>query len=161
MHKRVNNLKEMGSTMTEKDKKIQEAAEMFLSGYNCAQATAAPFADLVGMDSKTMIKASAAFGGGVSKLREVCGVVSGMMLIYGLSQDDNTDLSNKEVKGELYANGQVLVKKFSDMNDTINCGELLDEFEKNPPSQERYKAKPCLKLVEDGAGILCDYFGIE
>ena len=147
--------------MTEKEKRVKSAADMFLSGYNCAQATAAPFADLVGMDEKMMIKASAAFGGGVSKLREVCGVVSGVMLVYGLSQDDSIDLSNKEVKGEMYATGQTLVAKFSDENGTINCGELLDDFEKNPSSQEPYKAKPCLKLVEDGAGILCDYFGIE
>ena len=147
--------------MTEKEKRIEEAGKMFLSGYNCAQATAAPFGDLVGMDEKTLIKASAAFGGGVSKLREVCGVVSGIMLIYGLSQDDSTDLSVKAEKAILYENGQVLIKKFSDMNKTINCGELLEVFEKDMMPQERYKEKPCLKLVEDGAGILCDYFGIE
>jgi C_GCAxxG_C_C family probable redox protein len=146
--------------MTEKERRIEKAGAMFLAGYNCAQATAVPFGDLVGMDEKMLIKASAAFGGGVSKLKEVCGVVSGMMLIYGLSQDDKTDLSVKEEKDKLYANGQVLVKKFSDKHNTINCGVLLKVFEDNPSPQERYKEKPCLKLVEDGAAILCDYFGI-
>jgi C_GCAxxG_C_C family probable redox protein len=150
--------------MTERERRVKDASDMFLSGFNCAQSTAAPFSDLVGMDSKTMIKASAAFGGGVSKLREVCGVVSGIMLVYGLSQDENTDLSSKKEKAKLYENGQVLVKEFSDLNDTINCGELLEVFDKNPMPADRtdeyYKERPCLKLVEDGAQILCDYFNI-
>jgi len=148
-----------GGSMTEKQKRIKKAGDMFISGYNCAQSTAAPFADLVGMDENTMLKASSGFGGGVVKLKDVCGVVSGIALVYGLSQDK--DLSDADTKTKFYEDGQKLVSKFTEKNNTNICAELLDNFEKNPPADEPYASKPCLKLVEDGASVLCDYFGIE
>ena len=151
--------------MTDREKRIATATNMFVSGYNCAQSTAVSFCDLVAADETILIKASAAFGGGVVRLREVCGVVSGMMIVFGLSQDDFTDFSIKEEKAKFYEGGQELIARFSALNKTINCGELLEVFDKNPLPEDRtgeyYKEHPCLKLVEDGVNILCDYFGME
>lgn len=151
--------------MTDREKRISIASNMFVSGYNCAQSTAVPFYDLVGADETILIKASAAFGGGVARLREVCGVVSGMMIVFGLSQDDYIDFSIKEEKTKLYEDGQELIARFSALNNTVNCGELLEAFDKNPMPEgntdEIYKEHPCLKLVQDGVNILCDYLGLE
>lgn len=145
--------------MTDKQKRINEAAELFVSGYNCAQSTAAPFYDKTGLDKTTILKASSAFGGGVAKLKNVCGVVSGIALIFGLTQD--RELSDSDTKAQFYKDAQSVISKFTEKNNTVICADLLDELEKNPPAEERYKEKSCLKLVEDGAAILCDYFGIE
>lgn len=145
--------------MTDRQKRIKEAADLFISGYNCAQSTAAPFCDKTELTKDTILKASSAFGGGVAKLKNVCGVVSGIALIFGLTQD--RELSDKETKARFYNDAQSLISKFTEKNDTVVCAELLDNLEKNPPEDERYKEKSCLKLVEDGAAILCDYFGIE
>lgn len=145
--------------MTDKQRRISEAADLFISGYNCAQSTAAPFYDKTAVEKDTILKASSAFGGGVAKLKNVCGVVSGIALIFGLTQD--RELSDADTKAQFYKDAQKLISKFTEKNDTVVCAELLDELEKNPPSDERYKEKSCLKLVEDGAAILCDYLGIK
>ena len=146
--------------MTEKQTRIKKAGEMFNEGYNCAQATAVPFYDIVGVDEDTLIKASCAFGGGVARMRNVCGVVSGIALVYGLSRPC-LDVTDADAKADMYEKAQDLINKFSAKNDTVICSELLDNFEKNPLKEEPYSSKPCLKLVVDGAAILCDYLGIE
>ena len=61
----------------------ERAAQAFVDGYNCAQAVAVAFADLMGMDEKTAARLAAPFGGGMGRLREVCGAVSGMLLVLG------------------------------------------------------------------------------
>ncbi len=146
--------------MTEKQKRIEKAGDLFNKGYNCAQATAVPFYDVVGVEEDTLIKTSCAFGGGVARMRNVCGVVSGIALIFGLSRPC-LDVTDPDAKADMYEKAQELINKFSAKNDTVICSELLDDFEKNPPNEEPYTSKPCLKLVEDGAAILCDYLGIE
>ncbi len=146
--------------MTEKQKLIKRAGDMFIEGYNCAQSTTAPFNDIVGVDEDTLIKASCAFGGGVARLRNVCGVVSGIAFIFGLSSPC-LDVTDEDAKADMYGKAQELISKFTAKNETVICSELLDDFEKNPPKSEPYKDNPCLKLVEDGVALLCDYLGIE
>lgn len=146
--------------MCDREKRIDQAKEYFLSGYNCTQSTALPFYDLVGIDKATLKKVASVFGGGVAGLKEVCGVITGITMVVGLNEGD-IDVTDKELKDELKLITQDLISKFLEANDTINCGELLDDFEKNPISTDEssvYYKKPCLKLVEDGARILCDYF---
>jgi C_GCAxxG_C_C family probable redox protein len=148
--------------LSEKAKKIKAAKDAFMQGYNCAQSTALPFCSEVGIDEKTLLNVSVAFGGGVARLREVCGVVSGIAIIVGLKE--NRDYSNPESKKDIYVIAQDLIKKFEAKNNTINCGELLEIFDKSPIPSERtdayYQDRPCARLVEDGAEILCDYFAM-
>ena len=146
--------------MMDKQERINRAREMFIKGFNCAQATAAPFFDIAGTDEKTLIKASSAFGGGVARLRNVCGVVSGIALVFGLSHTD-IDVSDTDAKERFYEDAQALIKGFSEKYDTVICAELLDMLKENPPQDMPYCDKPCLKLVEDGAELLCKYFEIE
>ena len=78
-----------------------KAAELFLSGYNCAQAVAVAFCDVTGLDEKTTAKMVSPYGGGMGRLREVCGAVSGMLFVLGyLYGYDNADAD--ETKKELY-----------------------------------------------------------
>ena len=66
------------------EKRIEKAVEYFKSGYNCSQSVFAAFADLYGMDTETALKISASFGGGIGRMREVCGCFSGIAMIAGL-----------------------------------------------------------------------------
>ena len=106
-----------------------KAAELFLSGYNCAQSVAVAFCDVTGLDEKTAARTVAAFGGGMGRLREVCGAVSGMLMVLGqLYGYDNSDADAK--KKELYKQVQQLAEQFKQENGSIICREIL----KNPPS---------------------------
>ena len=64
--------------------RVEIALELFNEGYNCAQAVFAAFADKYGIDKDTAMKLSSSFGGGMGRMREVCGAVSGMFMVAGL-----------------------------------------------------------------------------
>ena len=87
------------------------AAELFLEGFNCAQAVAVAFTDLTGMDKKAAAMMAAPFGGGMGRMREVCGAVSGMYMVLGaLYGYDNSDDDAK--KKDLYKQVQALAENF-------------------------------------------------
>ena len=66
-----------------------KAAELFVNGYNCAQSVAVAFCDVTGLEEKFAAKMVSSFGGGMGRLREVCGAVSGMCLVAGLGPEHN------------------------------------------------------------------------
>lgn len=135
----------------------EKAAELFVNGCNCAQAVAVAFCDVTGMDPRAAAKLSSSFGGGMGRMREVCGAVSGMMtvlgLLYGYSQAGNDALKKAH-----YQNVQALAGAFREQCGSIICREIL----KNPPSDpnptprtpEFYKTRPCARMVAAAAGIL-------
>ena len=133
------------------------AADLFLQGYNCAQAVAVAFTDVTGMDKKEAAKLAAPFGGGMGRLREVCGAVSGMFMVLGaLYGYDNADADSK--KKELYQQVQALAAQFKEENGSIICREIL----KNPPSDpnpsprtaEYYAKRPCARMVMTAAKLM-------
>ncbi len=136
------------------------AAELFMQGYNCAQAVAVAFSDVTGLDQQFSAKMASSFGGGMGRMREVCGAVSGMLLVAGLlyGYDDADDGERKKAH---YALVQELAGTFREQAGHIVCREIL----KNPPSDpsptprtaEFYKARPCARLVLLAANILDDY----
>ena len=65
------------------EERVTRAREFFTSGYNCAQAVALAYEDVIELDAETIAKLAASFGGGLSRLREVCGAVSGMAFVAG------------------------------------------------------------------------------
>lgn len=138
-----------------------KAAELFLSGCNCAQAVAVAFCNVTGLDENTVKKLSSSFGGGFGRLREVCGAVSGMMMVLGLLYG-YSDPGEKDIyKKEHYALVQELAGRFKDECGSIICREIL----KNPPSDpnptprtaEFYKDRPCAHMVITAARILDEY----
>ena len=130
----------------------EKAEAFFVEGYNCAQAVAIAFEDLHGIDRAALDKLSTSFGGGMGRLREVCGSVSGMFMVAGLLYGYD-DPKAKEEKAEHYERIQKLAADFTAENGSIVCRELLGLTEKKqaPTPEERtaeyYKKRPCKELV--------------
>lgn len=145
--------------MANTDHSIQ-AVELFLQGYNCAQAVAVAFCDMTGLEEKYAARLVSSFGAGMGCLREVCGAVSGMLTVAGIlyGYDDPEDAASKKAH---YALVQELAEKFRQQAGSIICRELL----KNPPSDpnpsprtaEYYKVRPCTRMVLLAAQILDEY----
>ena len=103
----------------------QKAEENFLNGYNCTQAVFLAFSDLHGMDGKTAARLSSSFGGGMGRLREVCGAASGMFLVAGMLYGYEKP-GDAQGKKEHYARIQQLAKAYEAENGSIVCRELLE-----------------------------------
>lgn len=142
--------------MSEKEKR---ARELFRSGYNCAQSVFCTFCDETGMKFEDALKLSSSFGGGMGRLREVCGAVSAMFMIAGILYG-YTSPNNDEIKGQHYTLIQELAEKFKQKYDTIICRELLglEEKQDSPiPSkrtQEYYENRPCENFIGFAAQII-------
>jgi len=139
----------------------QKAKELFKSGYNCSQAVLGVFCEEFGMDFDTAMKIASSFGGGMGRMREVCGTVSGMFMAAGLAFS-KTD-SSAENKKEQYKIVQELAKEFKNKNGSIICRELLLGIENStnpspsPRTEEYYRKRPCIELVADSVEILEKY----
>lgn len=143
--------------------KADIARNFFLQGANCAQAVAAAFASEVGMSEAELFKLASGFGGGVGRRREVCGAVSGMVLIANMLYG-NDDIADKDAKDAHYARIRELLKPFETQNGSIICRELLGLDENGEPSHvseartaKYYQQRPCAELVADAADILEKY----
>ena len=136
--------------------KSEKAKELFKSGYNCSQAVLGVFCEELGLDLDTAMRISSSFGGGMGRMREVCGAVCGMFMAAGL-------MFFKGDKGQQYKHVQELAKRFKDKNGSIICRELLEgvgvsnSTEPSPRTQEYYKKRPCVDLVGDSVEILEEY----
>jgi C_GCAxxG_C_C family probable redox protein len=137
----------------------ERAVGYFKQGYNCAQATAATFADAVGLDEKTVLKVMAGFGGGMGGRRDTCGAVSAMVFVAGALAGDYppTDTTAKKA---LYDRVKQMVRAFEDRHGTSQCGELLRRAAcaaESDPSQRTdayYAKRPCARFVATAAEIL-------
>lgn len=139
----------------------EKAAKLFCSGYNCSQAVFAAFCDVTGIDEKTALKLSSSFGGGMGRLREVCGAVSGAFMVAGILYGYDIPNDNT-VKKEHYSLIQDIANRFKQQNNTIICRELVKGLAKDTlPSptvrtENFYKTRPCLRFVITAADILDD-----
>lgn len=137
----------------------ERAEALFRQGYNCAQSLVLSFADVLPLPPETLARLSSSFGGGMGRLREVCGAVSGMFLVLGLLQgyDDPTD---RQAKIDHYARVQSLAAAFAQQHGTIICRELLKDCPTTPGGvpQERdeafYRTRPCAALIASAAELL-------
>lgn len=138
------------------------AEELFKKGYNCSQSVFAAFCDETGMELETALKISSSFGGGMGRLREVCGAVSGMFMVAGMLYGYSNPL-DKTAKAEHYKLIQSLAMKFKIENNSIICRELLKLVinSDGPVPEDRtenyYKKRPCKELVKYAAEILDEY----
>ena len=137
----------------------KEAERLFLEGYNCAQAVFCAFREETQMDIETAARTSSSFGGGMGRLREVCGAVSGALLALGMLKG-YSDPHDPEEKRKHYARVQELAARFKEKNGTIVCRELLKDVpvSAGPVPEERtpefYQRRPCLRLIREAAAIL-------
>lgn len=133
------------------------AKQNFESGLNCAQAVLLAFCDDLGFDADIAKMLSAPFGGGMGRLREVCGTVSGMLMALGLA-------SKNTQKAELYRETQALADRFKADNGSIICRDLLglrikgkDTPVPEKRTDEYYKARPCSELCRYAADLLDEF----
>ncbi len=139
----------------------EEARRLFLSGYNCAQAVFCAFCDETGLDIGAAARLSSSFGGGMGRLREVCGTVSGALMALG-TLCGYDDPNHPEAKKAHYRLVQEYARRFREKNGSIVCRELLKNVPVTPggiPEErtpEFYARRPCLRLAGEAAAILDD-----
>lgn len=143
------------------------AKQNFLNGYNCSQAVLLAFCEDFGLEKETALKISEPFGGGMGRMREVCGTVTGMFMVLGLAMG-NSDAKDGSTKKNVYKSVQELAEKFKQDNGSIICRELLGLQKANKESyvpsertKEYYKKRPCPELCKYAADILEDYLKEE
>ena len=144
--------------MTRKEKAMQS----FLDGYNCAQCMMLAFEDMLTIDLDTALKIASPFGGGMGRLREVCGSVSGMFMVLGFVKGYN-EPGYYEGKKELYEHVQELARRYEEANGSIICRDLLglnvkkEEATPEKRTEEYYKKRPCAEKIGSAAEILEQY----
>ena len=140
----------------------EKAYQLFMGGCNCAQAVFTAFCDVTGMDEPTALKLSSSFGGGIGRMREVCGAVSAMAMVAGLVAG-YSDGKDSNAKSEHYALVQRLAGQFREQNGTIICRELLalpagaSAPQSAPRDKAFYERRPCAELVKSAARILDEW----
>ncbi len=125
------------------EERVERARKNFASGYNCAQSVVLAYDDVMDMDHKILATLSASFGGGMGRLREVCGAVSGMSMVAG-ALAPAFDPTSRDAKSANYTLVKSLADEFKSENGSIVCRELLQNGSK----------RPCAKLVEVAAEIV-------
>jgi len=147
------------------EERIQQAVEYFMSGYGCSQSVVAAFADLYGLDDTMAKRIAAGFGGGVGRMRMMCGTVSALVILVGLDCGQ-TEGSDHEGKAACYKVVQELLEEFKQRNGSIICADLLglngcpvvkNTYMPDERNVEYYKKRPCAKKVESAARIFAEY----
>ncbi|MBQ6570326.1 MAG: C_GCAxxG_C_C family protein [Clostridia bacterium] len=142
----------------------ERAMANFKNGYNCCQAVLLAFADDLGIDEKTAVLISSPFGGGMGRMREVCGAVSGMFMVAGL-KNGYADPKAFAEKSDLYALVAEMAGEYKKENGSIICRELLEGVkttEGSTPEQRTegyYKKRPCAEIVGCAAEIAAKKLG--
>ena len=134
------------------------AAELFLEGRSCSQAVVLAFSDLTGLDNHFAAKMAASFGGGMGRMREVCGAVSGALMALGALKGYD-DVSDIEIKKAHYVKVQAIMKGFEQELSSYICRDIIkvlgaQEPSPTPRTEEFYKARPCEKCVRCAARLL-------
>ena len=135
------------------------AEQNFRNGYNCAQSVLLAFGDVTGLDDRTAAMLASSFGGGMGRLREVCGAVSGALMVLG-SVKGYPDPDDRKAKKAHYHRVQEFAGRFRAKNGSIICRELLSgvqTVEGSDPEQRTdsyYKKRPCPALCRCAAELL-------
>lgn len=149
----------------ELEARVQRAVDNFMQGYGCCQSVVAAFADLYNLDDTMAKRIAAGFGGGVGRMRMMCGAVSGIVILAGLDrgQIDGVDRKGKSM---CYKVVQELLDEFKVQNGSVVCAELLglkghekaqSSYVASPRTAEYYKTRPCAAKVESAARIFAEY----
>lgn len=135
----------------------EKAVEIFKEGYNCSQAVFAAFSDVLGIDELTARKMAIGLGGGVGRMREVCGAVSGAAMVLGAVYGGD----GAEDKQGAYEKVQAFAEEFKKDNGSVICREILgiDKAKKETATPDKrtteyYKSRPCADKVYEAAKIV-------
>lgn len=149
----------------ELEARVQRAVDNFMQGYGCCQSVVAAFADLYNLDDTIAKRIAAGFGGGVGRMRMMCGAVSGIVILAGLDRGQ-IDGADRKGKSMCYKVVQELLDEFKVQNGSVVCAELLglkghekaqSSYVASPRTAEYYKTRPCAAKVESAARIFAEY----
>lgn len=149
----------------ELEARVQRAVDNFMQGYGCCQSVVAAFAELYDLDDTMAKRIAAGFGGGVGRMRMMCGAVSGIVILAGLDRGQ-TDGADRKGKSMCYKVVQELLDEFKVQNGSVVCAELLglkghekaqSSYVASPRTAEYYKTRPCAAKVESAARIFAEY----
>lgn len=149
----------------ELEARVQRAVDNFMQGYGCCQSVVAAFADLYNLDDTMAKRIAAGFGGGVGRMRMMCGAVSGIVILAGLDRGQ-IDGADRKGKSMCYKVVQELLDEFKTQNGSVVCAELLglkghekaqSSYVALPRTAEYYKTRPCAAKVESAARIFAEY----
>lgn len=138
--------------------KRDRAEAYFLAGYNCAQSVALAFCEETGLTESAAAKLMSSFGGGFGGMREVCGAFSGLCAVVGILTGYD-DPEAREQKAAQYADIQALAAAFTEQNESLLCGNLLESAAVTPAAVPAprtpayYATRPCAKFVGDAAEL--------
>lgn len=146
------------------EERVTRAVENFMQGYGCCQSVVAAFADIYGLDETMAKRIAAGFGGGVGRMRMMCGAVSGIVMLVGLDCGQ-TEGSDRVGKSACYKVVQELLAKSKADNGSLICAELLGlegpvpvgQYVASERTAEYYKHRPCAAKVESAARIFAQY----
>ena len=136
----------------------ERTADSFARGFNCSQSVLAAYAEQFGLTEERALKVAGGFGGGMGRMAETCGAVTGAIMVIGLKFASTTpgDIQGKE---NAYSVVREFVHRFKGRNVAVLCRELLDCDISTPEGmkraqQEKLIKKCCPKLIQDAAEIL-------
>ena len=138
----------------------KKALDYFHEGYNCAQAVAMAFCDVTGLSQTQAARMASAFGGGIGRMREVCGAVSGMYMVLGILYGYDEPGKQAEKKN-LYTHVQELAAEFKTQSGSIICRDILknpaSDPNPTPRSPEFYAMRPCDRMVFEAARLMDEF----
>lgn len=145
--------------------RVGMAVDNFIQGYGCCQSVLVAFAGVYGLDDIMAKRIAAGFGGGVGRMRMMCGAVSALVMLAGLDCGQ-TDGGDRAGKSACYKVVQELLAKFKEQNGSVICAEILglngcgkanSSYVASPRTAEYYKRRPCAAKVESAARIFAEY----
>jgi C_GCAxxG_C_C family probable redox protein len=134
----------------------EAAISCFNSGFNCAQSVLTSCCEEVGLDLETALKIAGAFGGGMGRLGEVCGAVSGAFMLIGLKYG-KYQTGDDQALEKTYALVQRFASEFQTLHGSLRCAELLGEAPQTPEARQRFAGnmkKVCPELIQDAVKIV-------
>lgn len=140
----------------------QAATENFLKGYNCAQSVFLAYTDMTGFDDETALKISSALGGGMSRLRETCGAISALSIVFGMLYGFVSP-EDYESKAKAYAEFQSVALEFENRFGSLVCRDLLSlKIRHDMPLPEKrdadyYKKRKCALYISAACEIMDEY----
>ena len=140
-------------------KKADFAVELFCKGHNCSQAVLGAFCSDCKMDMDTALKLASSFGGGMGRLREVCGALSASFMIAGLIYGYSAS-EDKAAKAAHYKLIQTIAARFKEKMGSIICRNLIGASEKDKSyvpedrTEKYYSLRPCKEIVREAALIV-------
>lgn len=138
--------------------KVDSAVQCFSDGFNCAQAVFSTYAPQMGIDRDDALRIATPFGAGMGRLQEVCGAVTGALMVIGC-RHGMTRASDTGVREEAYAMVKGFTRRFCHLHGSISCRQLLGCDLNTEEGRNEFKSKnlgkeKCTEYVRDASRLL-------